>query len=58
MGLIESRSLAHGDLCEIDALADAAGFELADMRAFDLAITPEQIARTRAAADARRSLAV
>jgi fatty aldehyde-generating acyl-ACP reductase len=43
---------------EIDALADDAGFELADMRAFDLAITPEQIARTRAAADARRSIAV
>ena len=35
-----------------------AGFELADMRTFDLAIAPEQIARTRAAADARRSVAV
>lgn len=40
---------------EIDALATRAGFELADMRAFDLPITREQIARTRAAADERRA---
>jgi fatty aldehyde-generating acyl-ACP reductase len=40
---------------EIDALATRAGFELADMRAFDLPITREQIARTRAAAEQRRA---
>jgi predicted amino acid dehydrogenase len=40
---------------EIDALAERAGFTLADMRAFDLPITREQIARTRAAADERRA---
>jgi predicted amino acid dehydrogenase len=41
---------------EIDALASAAGFTLADMRAFDLAITPERLAATRAARDARLAL--
>jgi predicted amino acid dehydrogenase len=40
---------------EIDDLAARAGFQLADMRAFDLPITREQIARTRAAADERRA---
>ena len=40
---------------EIDALAERAGFSLADMRAFDLPISREQIARTRAAADERRA---
>lgn len=40
---------------EIDALAMRAGFELADMRAFDLPISREQIARTRAAAAERRA---
>ena len=40
---------------EIDALATRAGFTLADMRAFDLPISREQIARTRAAADERRA---
>ncbi len=39
---------------EIDALATRAGFSLADMRAFDLPISREQLARTRAAADERR----
>jgi fatty aldehyde-generating acyl-ACP reductase len=39
---------------EIDALAERAGFSLADMRAFDLPISREQIARTRAAAAERR----
>jgi len=43
---------------EIDALAERAGFSLADMRAFDLAITREQIARTRDAAEQRRRIAV
>jgi predicted amino acid dehydrogenase len=40
---------------EIDALAERAGFSLADMRAFDLPISREQIARTRAAAEERRA---
>jgi fatty aldehyde-generating acyl-ACP reductase len=40
---------------EIDDLAARAGFKLADMRAFDLPISREQIARTRAAADERRA---
>ena len=39
---------------EIDDLAAKDGFTLADMRAFDLPITREQIARTRAAAAHRR----
>ncbi|HUA10067.1 MAG TPA: hypothetical protein VMA98_12445 [Candidatus Acidoferrales bacterium] len=43
---------------EIEELATRAGFTLADMRAFDTAITPEKIAATRAAAEARRGLAV
>ncbi|HWT05242.1 MAG TPA: hypothetical protein VN224_05755 [Xanthomonadales bacterium] len=40
---------------EIDDLAARAGFALADMRAFDLPISREQIAHTRAAADERRA---
>ncbi|MGP6189761.1 MAG: shikimate dehydrogenase [Vulcanimicrobiaceae bacterium] len=40
---------------EIDALAARAGFELAGMRAFDRAVTPEDVARIKAAARARRS---
>lgn len=40
---------------EIDALAARDGFTLADMRAFDLPIAREQIARTRAAAEQRRA---
>jgi fatty aldehyde-generating acyl-ACP reductase len=40
---------------EIDALAARAGFELADMRAFDRAVTAEDVARIKAAARARRS---
>jgi predicted amino acid dehydrogenase len=42
---------------EIEALADDAGFELADMRAFDTAITREAVAAVRAAAARRRNLA-
>jgi predicted amino acid dehydrogenase len=42
---------------EIEALAADAGFSLADMRAFDTAITREKIASVRAAAAARRNLA-
>jgi hypothetical protein len=36
-------------------MAAQCGFELADMRAFDAAITPETLAATRAAAARRRS---
>jgi predicted amino acid dehydrogenase len=43
---------------EIDALAQENGFELAGMRAFDAAITPERVAEIRAAARARRASAV
>jgi predicted amino acid dehydrogenase len=39
---------------EIEGMAARAGFTLADMRAFDLAISPEQIATKRAAARERR----
>jgi fatty aldehyde-generating acyl-ACP reductase len=57
----ESYTLGRGvDLAkvrEIDELAARAGFELADMRAFDKVIPPEAIAATRAAAEARRSAA-
>ena len=56
----ESYTLGRGidvaKVREIDALATRAGFELADMRAFDKAIPPEALAATRAAADARRAL--
>ena len=41
---------------EIDALAERDGFALADMRAFDTAITREHLARTRAAAEQRRAV--
>ncbi len=57
----ESFTLGRGiDLAkvrEIDGLAVDAGFTLADMRAFDLPITREHIAATRAAASARRKSA-
>ncbi len=43
---------------DIEEMATRCGFTLADMRAFDAAITPEKIARTREAATARRGLAV
>jgi predicted amino acid dehydrogenase len=55
----ESYTLGRGvDLAkvrEIDALAERAGFSLADMRAFDQVIPAEKIAATRAAADARKA---
>ena len=38
-------------------MATRCGFTLADMRAFDAAITPEKIAATRAAAKLRREAA-
>jgi len=57
----ESYTLGRGvdleKVREIDALAERAGFELADMRAFDKVIPPEAIAATRAAANARRAAA-
>jgi fatty aldehyde-generating acyl-ACP reductase len=39
---------------EIQEMAQRCGFSLADMRAFDTAITPEKIVATRAAAEERR----
>ena len=58
---LESYTLGRGiDLAkviEIDEMARRCGFELADLRAFDLAISAEQIARTREAAAARRTVA-
>jgi len=41
---------------EIDRLATRAGFELAGMRAFDAAVTPQRVAQIRAAARARRTV--
>jgi fatty aldehyde-generating acyl-ACP reductase len=52
------RGIDVNKVIEIERMASQCGFTLADMRAFDTAITPEKIAATRAAADARRSLAV
>jgi predicted amino acid dehydrogenase len=57
---LESYTLGRGieleKVREIDALAERAGFTLADMRAFDTAITPEKIAAVRRAANERRQL--
>ena len=57
-GKLESYTLGRGveteKVIEIDRLAREAGFELADLRAFDVAITPEQLEKTRAAARERR----
>ncbi len=57
----ESYTLGRGiDIAkvrEIDALAERNGFALADMRAFDTAITRETIATVRASAAARRNVA-
>ncbi|HET7814598.1 MAG TPA: hypothetical protein VFL13_09515 [Candidatus Baltobacteraceae bacterium] len=59
---LESYTLGRGidlqKVIEIQAMAGRCGFELADMRAFDMAITPEKIASTREAARARRESAV
>jgi len=53
-GRHECYSLGRGiqveKVIEIEAMASRHGFRLADMRAFDVAITPEQLARTREAA--------
>jgi fatty aldehyde-generating acyl-ACP reductase len=56
---LESYTLGRGidldKVIEIEAMAARCGFALADMRAFDTAITPLTIAATRAAADERRA---
>ncbi len=51
------RGIALEKVVEISEMADRCGFELADMRAFDAAITADNIAATRAAAQRRRSTA-
>jgi fatty aldehyde-generating acyl-ACP reductase len=56
---LESYTLGRGvdleKVIEIEAMAEHCGFKLADMRAFDTAITPEKIAAIRAAAEERRA---
>ena len=51
---LESYTLGRGieleKVIEIEEMATRCGFTLADMRAFDAAITPEKVAATRAAA--------
>ncbi len=58
-GRLEPYTLGRGielaKVIEIEAIAARCGFTLADMRAFDTAITPEKIAATRDAAAKRRS---
>jgi predicted amino acid dehydrogenase len=53
-GRLEPYTLGRGieleRVIEIERMAERCGFMLADMRAFDAAITPEKIAATRAAA--------
>jgi predicted amino acid dehydrogenase len=49
------RGIELAKVIEIADMAQRCGFELADMRAFDAAITPEKIAATRAAAAVRPS---
>src|SRR5579884_139967 len=48
------RGIELDKVIEIEKMAERCGFALADMRAFDAAITPEKIAATRAAAEERR----
>ncbi len=56
-GRFEPYTLGRGiqleRVIEITEMADRCGFELADMRAFDVAVTPERIAAARAAASTR-----
>ncbi|MBV9270121.1 MAG: shikimate dehydrogenase [Candidatus Eremiobacteraeota bacterium] len=52
------RGIELNKVLEIERMADAAGFKLADMRAFDAAITHEDIAARRRAAEERRKVAV
>jgi fatty aldehyde-generating acyl-ACP reductase len=51
------RGIDLAKVIEIEEMATQCGFTLADMRAFDVAITPESIAATREAA-AKRSVSV
>jgi len=55
---LESYSLGRGidvnKVVEIERLAHECGFTLADMRAFDTAITPEKVAAIRHAAELRK----
>jgi fatty aldehyde-generating acyl-ACP reductase len=55
----ESYTLGRGidvnKVVEIEEMATRCGFTLADMRAFDAAITPEKIAATREAATLRQA---
>jgi fatty aldehyde-generating acyl-ACP reductase len=57
-GRFEPYTLGRGidvrRVIEIESLAARCGFELAGMRAFDAAITPEKIAATRSSAEVRR----
>ena len=53
-----TRGIDLRKVIEIQEMAERCGFKLADMRAFDAAITPEKIAATREAARARRESAV
>jgi predicted amino acid dehydrogenase len=59
---LESYTLGRGieleKVIEIEEMATRCGFTLADMRAFDTAITPENIAAIRAAAEERRKSVV
>ena len=48
------RGIELQKVIEMEAMAERCGFTLADMRAFDAAITPERIAATRAAAETLR----
>jgi predicted amino acid dehydrogenase len=48
------RGIELQKVIEIEQMAKRAGFTLADMRAFDAAITPEKIEATRRAAEERR----
>jgi fatty aldehyde-generating acyl-ACP reductase len=49
------RGIDVARVVEIQRMAERCGFELADMRAFDAAITPQTIEATRRAAAARRA---
>jgi fatty aldehyde-generating acyl-ACP reductase len=49
------RGIDLAKLVEMESMAARCGFTLADMRAFDAAITPEKIQQTRQAAQTRRA---
>jgi fatty aldehyde-generating acyl-ACP reductase len=59
---LENYTLGRGidlnKVVEIEQMATRCGFTLADMRAFDTAITPEKIASIREAAETRRGAVV